>query len=115
MRLNLTNKIKTNSGVYVIKFPNNKVYIGSSNNIKRRVHEHIYNLYKNQKLWYRTAALENNFELPRGLSYKQQCRYLNNCPIILYTYECSDYREQEQKLLSSIKKEDRQYCYNQSW
>lgn len=37
---NLDNCPNNISGIYLISFPNGKIYIGLSNNIKRRIKEH---------------------------------------------------------------------------
>lgn len=51
-----------NSGVYLIKFPNGKRYVGSSNHVFKRLERHLLGLesqYKDNTLWYCVAAIEN--------------------------------------------------------
>ena len=51
-----------NSAVYLIEFPNGKRYVGSSNHVFKRIERHLLGLesqYKDDTLWYRTAAAEN--------------------------------------------------------
>lgn len=52
-----------NCGVYLIKFPNGKRYVGSSNHIFRRLREHLNSLAGSCKFnsWYETAIKENNY------------------------------------------------------
>lgn len=48
------------SGVYIIKFPNNKRYVGSSNHVIKRLKTHMSHLENNSGTdWYRQAAEEN--------------------------------------------------------
>lgn len=48
------------SGVYIIKFPNNKRYVGSSNHVLTRLKTHMSHLENNSGTdWYRQAAEEN--------------------------------------------------------
>ena len=48
MNIDLTNN-RTNIGIYEIRcISNNKIYIGSSKNIKKRAKQHLYNLRKNK-------------------------------------------------------------------
>ena len=48
------------SGVYIIKFPNNKRYVGSSNHVLTRLKTHMSHLENNSGSdWYRQAAEEN--------------------------------------------------------
>lgn len=48
------------SGVYIIKFPNNKRYVGSSNHVFTRLKTHMSHLENNSGSdWYRQAAEEN--------------------------------------------------------
>lgn len=48
------------SGVYIIKFPNNKRYVGSSNHVIKRLKAHMSHLENNSGTdWYRQAAEEN--------------------------------------------------------
>ena len=49
--IELTNLPDKICGIYKIDFPNKKIYIGQSNNIKRRMYEHN-NITKNSKLSY---------------------------------------------------------------
>lgn len=113
MRFNLIDKIKPCCGVYIIKFPNGKFYIGSSKDIKRRIHEHIYGIYYDQEYqWYRTAAIENNFIAQENITWKQRRSLYEKCPVKVYVHKCSNYKEKEKEVLKSISKEDRVYCYN---
>lgn len=49
-----------NSGVYIIKFPNNKRYVGSSNHVITRLKAHMNHLeYGSGTDWYQIAAEEN--------------------------------------------------------
>ena len=50
------------SGTYMIEFQNGKRYIGSTKNLFERLATHIRNLQgKHNYLWYKQAAIENNF------------------------------------------------------
>lgn len=63
-----------NSAVYLIEFPNDKRYVGSSNHVFKRIERHLLGLesqYKDDTLWYRTAAAEN------GISGREINNYLN--------------------------------------
>lgn len=50
-------------GVYIIKFPNGKRYVGSSNHVFRRLREHLNSLAGSCKSnsWYEIAIKENNY------------------------------------------------------
>ena len=50
------------SGVYIIKFPNNKRYVGSSNHVIKRLKTHMSHLENGSSTdWYQIAAEENGF------------------------------------------------------
>lgn len=52
-----------NCGVYLIRFPNGKRYIGSSNHVFKRIRYHLLALesqYCGDTQWYEKAAKENN-------------------------------------------------------
>ena len=82
------------AGVYLIEFPNGKRYVGSSNHVFKRIERHILGLesqYKDDTLWYRTAAAENgicgreiNAYLGKGINmnwnntYEIDYNYLNS-------------------------------------
>lgn len=56
---------KGDCGVYIIKFPNGKRYVGSSNHVFKRLERHILGLenqYSSNVLWYQTAAAENGIK-----------------------------------------------------
>lgn len=86
-------------GTYILKFPNGKFYIGSSNNIKRRVREHLYNIYC------RTASSTlEQFKRSNLSQWYWDC--LNemgrnkDIKLIEIKYkETNDYRQAEQKLM----------------
>lgn len=57
------------SGTYLIILPNGKRYVGSTNNLYKRLETHILNLAKRTGVkWYETAAIENNLpkQVPPG-------------------------------------------------
>lgn len=104
------------SGVYILRFPNNKIYVGSSVNINERFVSHIGRLIdRSHSPWYTLAATENNIIDKKGydnLSWKEKRAYYDNIKIDIFYYPCANYREMEQKVLTSIQPDDRQYCYN---
>ena len=104
------------SGVYILRFTNGKIYIGSSKNIDRRITEHLENLVNRDKLpWYIAAAKENNIptrEELSHLSYKAKLKKINNMNIQIYYYPCNDYVNKENELLKAINDEDKKFCYN---
>lgn len=101
--------IPQTSGVYFLKFPNGKEYIGSSNNLKRRIKEHLREIYvrvprmllpefkesgKSEWYWRCVQDLVNNHSI-----YGVKIDYI----------ECSDYRIREQE---EIKKKPISQLYN---
>lgn len=65
------------SGVYIIKFPNNKRYVGSSNHVIKRLKTHMSHLENGSGLdWYRQAAEEN--ELVSRPDINEQLTQLSN-------------------------------------
>ena len=46
MKIKLKDLENNIPGVYKLTFPNDKIYIGISNNIKRRMYEHNHNSHK---------------------------------------------------------------------
>lgn len=66
-----------NSGVYIIKFPNNKRYVGSSNHVIKRLKTHMSHLENGSGLdWYKQAAEEN--ELVSRPDINEQLTQLRN-------------------------------------
>lgn len=64
-------------GVYIIKFPNNKRYVGSSNHVIKRLKTHMSHLENGSGLdWYRQAAEEN--ELVGRPDINEQLTQLSN-------------------------------------
>lgn len=92
------------SGVYIIKFPNNKRYVGSSNHVIKRLKTHMSHLENGSGLdWYKQAAEENEL-----VSRRQK----NINRMVINVCYCYDYRSYESSILSSIPEEERCYWYN---
>lgn len=93
----IVSSLPTSAGVYTLTFPNGKQYIGSSNNIQRRVREHLRGIFckcigyteadfKNTKYpeWYRECLRE----LGRNKSVKQ---------VKIDFFETEDYKIKEEE------------------
>lgn len=94
------------SGVYLIKFPNGKFYLGSSKRVYKRLRDHLCYLARpqNQTPWYQRANEEN------GKGTWQW--WLEH--ITIYFFPCKNYKEKEDNYLRAIK--DRSRYYNtQFW
>lgn len=93
------------SGVYIIKFPNNKRYVGSSNHVIKRLKTHMSHLENRSGLdWYKQAAEENKLVWGR--------RQKNIDRMVINVCYCYDYRGYESSILSSIPEEEQCYWYN---
>ena len=84
------------SGVYIIKFPNNKRYVGSSNHVLTRLKTHMSHLENNSGSdWYRQAAEENGLLNQKDI--KAQLAQIRNEYTFNFTPPPKDPREELDK------------------
>lgn len=84
------------SGVYIIKFPNNKRYVGSSNHVLTRLKTHMSHLENNSGAdWYRQAAEENGLLNQKDI--KAQLAQIRNEYTFNFTPPPKDPREELDK------------------
>lgn len=84
------------SGVYIIKFPNNKRYVGSSNHVIKRLKTHMSHLENGScHLWYDQAAKENGLLCTQDV--KEQLAQIRSEYNLDFTPPPHDPRDDEDK------------------
>lgn len=116
MKLNLKNmnyqEIQEQSGIYLIQFLNNKFYIGSSSNVKKRLYDHYLNLFIYEKpcsKWYLNARL-----FLKQLNINEKNFFYKVNFFVQYTETKTEARLLEKQALSEIYKNNKEYCYYNS-
>lgn len=88
------------SGIYKLNFPNGKIYIGLSNDIKRRMYEHN-----------NTNRLKNHYNTPCDLAI-QKYRRFEEIEILEYVEDPSLLSEREQYWISKFHSNEKSIGYN---
>jgi group I intron endonuclease len=95
------NELKNNvQGIYKLNYPNGKIYIGQSNDIKRRMYEHN-----------NINRLKNHFNSPCDLAIQKYGRF-EEVEILELVEDCSLLNEKEQYWISYYHSNDKAIGYN---